>query len=183
MIQNNDPEIENLSTNINITTKLEERLAECTISDVPEFTLNGIKTLGKVVDVYDGDTCKIVLANDNVLLRFNCRLKFLDTPEMKPSKNKPNREIEIESAIKCRNKLIQLTTNCKINLDDKLTKPQVKKLLTNNSKVIKVQCHEFDKYGRLLVEIYLEDKTVNNILVEEGFAKSYDGGTKNIFMY
>jgi endonuclease YncB( thermonuclease family) len=165
------------------SSELEAKLSKCTIKDIPEFSLNGIRTIGKVVDVYDGDTCKIILANGNVLLRFNCRLKFLDTPEMKPLKNKPNRDIEIENAMKCRNKLIQLTTSCELNLDDKLTKLQVKKLLNSNNKVIQVQCHEFDKYGRLLVELYVNDKTVNNILVEECFAKAYDGGTKDVFVY
>jgi endonuclease YncB( thermonuclease family) len=166
-----------------ISPELEAKLAKCNIKDVPEFSLNGIRTIGKVVDVYDGDTCKIILANSNVLMRFNCRLKFLDTPEMKPLRNKPNRDVEIVNAMRCRNKLIQLVTNCQLSLDDKLTKVQVKKLLNSNDKVIQVQCHEFDKYGRLLVELYLGDKTVNTTLVEEGFAKSYNGGTKDVFVY
>jgi endonuclease YncB( thermonuclease family) len=172
----------NLNNNI-INTELEAKLSKCTIEDVPEFSLNGIKTIGKVVDVYDGDTCKIILVNGDVLLRFNCRLKFLDTPEMKPLKNKPNRELEITNAIKCRNKLIQLTTSCEIKLDDKLTKSQIKNLLNTNNKVIKIQCHEFDKYGRLLVELFIGDKTANNILIDEGYANLYNGGTKNDFVY
>jgi endonuclease YncB( thermonuclease family) len=169
-----------------ICPELEDKLSKCTIKDIPEFSLNGIKTIGKIVDVYDGDTCKIILAQTNkVLMRFNCRLKFIDTPEMKPLKTKPNRDMEIANAVKCRNKLIQLTTSCHVEIDDKLTKPQIKKLLNTNKKVIQIQCHEFDKYGRLLVELYHSPlkETVNDILVKEGFAKSYDGGTKDIFVY
>jgi len=175
--------IKNRLTDIVINKDLEEKLSKCNIDDIPEFSLNGIRTIGKIVDVYDGDTCKIILANGDVFMRFNCRLKFIDTPEMKPLKNKPNREIEIKNAIKCRNKLLQLTTNCQIKMEDTFTKPQIKKLLKLNNKVVQVQCHEFDKYGRLLVEIYDNNKTVNNILVEEGFAKSYDGGSKDVFIY
>lgn len=171
-IQNND-----------VNELLQDKLSKCNTDDIPEFSLNGIKTLGKVVEIYDGDTCKIILANDNILMKFNCRLKFIDTPEIKPPKNKINREIEIKNAIRCRNKLIQLTTNIDINIDDELTKIQLKKKMKTNSKVITVQCHEFDKYGRLLVELFIDDKTANNILVEEGLAKLYDGGTKNIFIY
>ena len=39
---------------------------------------------------------------------------------------------------------------------------------------------DFDKYGRLLVEIYCnEDEcNVNNWLVDNNYAFSYDGGTK-----
>ena len=39
-----------------------------------------------------------------------------------------------------------------------------------------------NKYSNC-IEIYDNNKTVNNILVEEGFAKSYDGGTKDVFTY
>ena len=93
-------------------TELETKLSNCTINDIPEFSLNGIKTIGKIVDVYDGDTCKIILAQSNkALLRFNCRLKFIDTPEIKPLKTKPNRDMEIANAVKCRNKLILCKTN------------------------------------------------------------------------
>ena len=100
-INKNDFLENNKEKNIyNINKNLEEKLLKCSIDDIPEFGLNGIKTIGKIVDVYDGDTCKIILINDNTLMRFNCRLKFIDTPELKPAKNKPNREIEIQNAIK-----------------------------------------------------------------------------------
>ena len=35
-------------------------------NDIPLMTLHGITTIGKVVEMYDGDTCKIVLANKSV---------------------------------------------------------------------------------------------------------------------
>ena len=176
-----DPE--NPINNNIINPDIEIKLSKCTIKDIPEFSLNGINTIGKVVDVYDGDTCKIILVYQNNLLRFNCRLNFLDTPEIKPLKNKHNRELEIADAIKCRNKLIQLATSCEININDNLTKHQIILLLNSNNKVIKIKCHEFDKYGRLLVELYYGDKTINTILIEDGYAKTYDGKTKDIFVY
>lgn len=168
---------------VNISNELIDKISKCNIEDIPEFSLSGVRTVGKVVDMYDGDTCKIILANGDVLLRFTCRLKFIDTPEIKPPRNKPNRDMEIKNAMRCRNRLLQLTTSCQCNVDDTLTKPQVKKLLKSNNKVIQVQCHEFDKYGRLLVELYCNDKTANGLLVDEGFAKYYDGGTKDVFTY
>jgi len=167
-----------------MSEELQLQLKNLSIDDVPEFSLNETKTYGKIVDVYDGDTCKIILLNNNTFMRFNCRLKFLDTPEMKPAKSKPNRELEIKNAIRCRNRLMQLTTDCECELDTQYTKPQIKKLMKLNTKIIRINCHEFDKYGRLLVEIEFDDKkTVNNMLIEENFAKAYDGGTKDVFMY
>jgi endonuclease YncB( thermonuclease family) len=164
---------------------LKKLLENINNDDIELFSLNGQNIFGKIVEMYDGDTCKIVLLNNNNLQKFNCRLLGLDTPEMKPPIDKPNRDIEILNAHKCRNKLLQLTTTCNCDLNAVLKKNEVKSLLLNNKKIILVKCHEFDKYGRLLVELTDNEnnKTYNQILIDEGFAKSYDGGTKDIFTY
>lgn len=154
--------------------------------DVHEFSLNNIKTVGKIVDVYDGDTCKIVIIINYVLYKFTCRLIGLDTPEMRPPLTKMNRELEISNAHKSRNRLIQLSTSCNINIDSKIKKQECKELLDANTKIITVFCHEFDKYGRLLVSLYNEDEddnSYNNILINEGFAKKYDGKHKEGFVF
>ena len=155
-------------------------------ADIAEFSLNNIKTFGKVVDVYDGDTCKIVLIIHDTLYKFNCRLMGLDAPEMKPSLTKYNRDIEISNACKARNKLIQLSTSCDVDLNCNITKQDCKLLFDTNTKIITVLCHEFDKYGRLLVSLYDNDDDVisyNDILINEGFAKKYDGKHKDGFVY
>lgn len=155
-------------------------------SDIPLMSLNGITTIGKVVEMYDGDTCKIVLMNNNKLEKYNCRLLGLDTPEMKPPLTKENRDVEIFNAHKCRNRLLQLITSCSCNIDSIINKKDCVKLIDTNTKVIKVECYEFDKYGRLLVKLYPENESVesvNQILVNENYAKSYDGGTKSVFTY
>ena len=41
-----------------------------------------------------------------------------------------------------------------------------------------MHCLERDKYGRLLGDLYVEGRSVGDILVEEGLACPYDGGTK-----
>ena len=167
-----------------LNTILEEKLSSSTTDTVPEFTLNELVTMGKIVEVYDGDTCKIILMNNNNLLKFTCRLNFIDCPEMKPLKTKINRELEIRDAILARNRLIQLGTNCECNLNNILPKAQIKELLKTNTKIVKIKCYKFDKYGRLLVEVFANgEKSINNILVEEKYAKPYDGGTKNEFTY
>jgi endonuclease YncB( thermonuclease family) len=66
-----------------------------------------------------------------------------------------------------------------------MKKTECKKLLEKNNIIIKIKCFEFDKYGRLLVELYNDNntKSINQILVDECFAKSYNGGTKEGFEY
>jgi endonuclease YncB( thermonuclease family) len=165
----------------NTNQKVMDELKNIKSSDISEFSLNGVKTSGKIVEIYDGDTCKIVLLNNNILQKFNCRINGIDTPEMKPPLNKPNREIEIKNAYRCRNRLIQLCASTNIDIDS-----DVKKIsLDTNTKIVYVECLEFDKYGRLLVNIYEKEKSIsyNDILINEGFAKKYNGGTKDEFIY
>jgi endonuclease YncB( thermonuclease family) len=171
---------------INESNSLIDKLTTIKDIDIEQYTLNNINTVGKIVDIYDGDTCRIVLLIDNKLIKFNCRLIDLDTPEMKPSLTKPNREQEILNAHKCRNRLLQLLTNSKCELNSIMKKQDCQKLLDVNTKLIYVKCHEFDKYGRLLVHLFPNENdtvSVNQILIDEGLAKQYNGGTKDIFTY
>lgn len=156
---------------------LEEQLIKLGLKDVAEYSLGGKRFIGKVVDVYDGDTCKIILLQDGAFVRYTCRLIGIDTPEMKT---------KTEGAYKARNRLIQLATNIPFELDNKGTYVATTKLLQANTKLVRVACQEFDKYGRLLVKIY--DCTdsdciadFNTMLVNEKLANNYDGGHKDGF--
>ena len=87
-------------------------------------------------------------------------------------------------AKKARSELLRLicddTLNSNFdNLDIK--KEEVINILSKNKKLIKVKCLEWDKFGRLLVELYNKDdnnKSFNTLLVEKNLAVSYDGGHK-----
>jgi endonuclease YncB( thermonuclease family) len=167
--------------NLDLITKL----TNINTDEIAEFSLKGIKTLGKMVECYDGDTCKIVLIVNNALNKFTCRLNNVDAPEMKPPLNKQNRLLEIAMACKCRNRLLQLATNCfdKCDINCQYKKTEINKFLHSNSKLIAVECLEFDKYGRLLVNLYDErnNDSYNDILISEKLVKQYDGGTKEAF--
>ena len=167
---------------------LRTQLTNCTSRDVSLFTLSGTRTIGKIVEMYDGDTCKIVIPLYGGLQKFNCRLNGVDTPEMKPKTTSNNRENEINAAHRARNFLLNLSTNCdsgEVELSRHLTKTECMTLLNKNTKLIYVVCGEFDKYGRLLVELYDDENitqpSYNQRLITEGYAKSYSGGTKEAF--
>jgi endonuclease YncB( thermonuclease family) len=112
-------------------------------------------------------------------MRFNCRLKSIDSEEIKQKKSESDREVKTELAIKARNRLIQLVSNCKIDIQDKKNKKEISELLKTNTFIVEVRCGSFDKYGRLLVDLYSNSLLINDIMVLEGYAKSYDGKTKN----
>lgn len=124
-------------------------------NNVKEFSLSGKEYLGKVVDVYDGDSVKIVFSlfeNDPLkLYKWTCRLINVDTPEIK-TKNSSEKEFGIKVRDILREKIL--------------------------NKMVKIKCYKFDKYGRLLVEIYLDSLCINNWLIENNYAKYYDGGKK-----
>ena len=123
------------------------------ISNVPQFSLEGLETEAKIYSVYDGDTVKAIFPLHDKLYKWNCRLSGVDTPELRT-----RCKIEKQYGYKVRDYLREKILN----------------------KVVKIKCGDFDKYGRLLVEIYCnEDEcNVNNWLVDNNYAFSYDGGTK-----
>ena len=155
-------------------------LEECN-KDIPEFSLCGLTLKGKIVEVYDGDTCKIVLPLQNTLYKFTCRLSGIDAPEMKPRKDKPNRDAEIILAKKARQELLKLIipNNSAFENTD-IKKEDICGELEKNKKLVTVKCLEFDKYGRLLVELFTQDSTesFNSVLIAKNLSVTYDGGKK-----
>jgi len=121
-------------------------------SSVKQFGFDGEVKIAKVVSVYDGDTIKVVFPFLRKLYKFNCRIIGVDTPEIRTRDKK-----EKEYGFKVRDELR-------------------KKIL---NKVVKLKCGEFDKYGRLLIDIELSDEeSIKNWLINNNYGFAYDGGTK-----
>ena len=123
------------------------------------FSLNKKIFIGKVVDVYDGDTCKIVINLKNEFVKFNVRMLGYDSPEIR-TKN----DIEKNFA--------------------KISKNILETLILN--KIVKICCSDFDKYGRLLGSIITIISTgheinVNEFMVDNHFGYSYFGDKKKEF--
>jgi micrococcal nuclease len=71
------------------------------------------------------------------------------------------------------------------NVNEKQAAVAARDFLSNLilDKIIIVECGDFDKYGRLLGELYFEGNPVSlsKQMIEKGYAKAYDGGTKEGF--
>ncbi len=147
-------------------------------SSIPLFDLKGNEYNVKVVDIYDGDTCHVVIYFNNKWTKFKIRCLGYDSPEIKPSKNLKNRDKVINKAIEARNYFISKVTDCNIDVNKKYTKKELQELLLSNRRVIKLKCMGWDKYGRLLGEFYYNNKNINNEMIEKGYGYKYDGGTK-----
>lgn len=126
----------------------------CNDKNTSLFNLNGTKCYTKVLHITDGDTIKVAIYLFNNYYKFNVRLNGIDTCETK-SKNDKNKELGIKA------------------------KERLKDLIEN--KIIWIKCYNFDKYGRLLADIYQDDqelKSYSDILLEEKLAYKYEGKTK-----
>ena len=109
----------------------------------------------KVVSVYDGDTIKVVFpifgTGSMKLYKWNCRINGVDTPELRT-----RNALEKEHGYLVRDKLRE-------------------KIL---GKVVYVVCDTFDKYGRLLINVFIHGVDISNWLIDNEYAFKYDGGKK-----
>ena len=67
-----------------------------------------------------------------------------------------------------------------------MTKNEIKELCSKSTKLIWVKCFDFDKYGRLLVELYDSKDaklSINQLMIDNKYALSYDGGTKKEYSH
>jgi len=160
----------NLSNTENISSSIvlkqmnineDDQLLHTNEDEISYFSFEGKRLKAKPCHIYDGDTFSILFFYRGEMIKYRCRCLGYDTPEMKPLKTNPNREKEKEAA--------------------KVAKKRFEELLGPD--LIDIECHSFDKYGRILVTVYGKDKTesVNNIMIKEGHGISYDGGTKKKF--
>ena len=127
-----------------------ERLHTCDIK-TPKWSFKGRKVKAKCVKVYDGDTATFVF----IPFRggdphcFSCRFLGYDSPEIKSKDS-----AEKEAATKARDYLSSLILH----------------------KIIDLELNDFDKYGRILVNVYLPDgKHINSHMLEMGYGRPYQG--------
>lgn len=109
-----------------------------------------------VIKVYDGDTITIsaqVAGNPcyRTYYRWSVRLRGIDTPEIK-SKTQDEKEAAIVARDALSNKILN------------------KKILLKNIK--------YDKYGRLLADVYFNNLFLNKWMLDNKYGVEYDGGTK-----
>jgi endonuclease YncB( thermonuclease family) len=141
-----------------------------------------------VQSVYDGDTMTILIpilfksfsfyenskgiqesnvnlnscTDDNDILYYKVRVRILgvDTYEMKPRKNIPDRDEHIRKA-----------KDAKIFLEN---------LILNKTIFMEFSDSKFDPYGRPLATVFFEDVDIATLLIKGGHGVSYDGGTKTL---
>lgn len=139
---------------------LPEMLRKCT-NQIPKFSLEGETKLCKVVDVYDGDTCQVVFKHNNMMNRWSVRMTGYDSPEMRPSTKIVDRDAIKKKAIEA--------------------KIYLKEMIMNDGQLIYLKCGKFDKYGRLLGTLYInetDDMSINDVMIKTNHGYEYHGGKR-----
>ena len=147
-------------------------------NDIPYFDFKNKKFIVKIVDVYDGDTCTVVFNYNNELVKYKVRCLGYDSPEMKPSKDLKNRSQHIAKAIQSRNYFINQVTDLKVESNNSYSKNELKDMFKTNKKLVNMNCHGLDKYGRLLGVFVVNSRNINNEMIHKNYGYPYDGGTK-----
>ena len=148
-------------------------------NETPFFSLKGLKTYARVVNVIDGDTLTLIIPIFDDCFKFYVRLSGIDTCEIH-SNNEENKE----KGLKAKYRVIELICkNKKLTDIICITKKQIIEIFDKNVYTVWIECEDFDKYGRLLAKVYLElkkkdVKTIGDILIEEKLAYKYEGNTK-----
>lgn len=138
------------------------------------FSLHGQETFCRLVDIIDGDSLVVILPVFDNYYKYHIRINGIDTCEMK-SKNQDNKQL----ALKARCELLNIIT--KNNYDFNISKDEMKRILNSDIYILYLECREFDKYGRLLANVYLDDSkkiSLSEHLINKNLAYIYTGDTK-----
>jgi endonuclease YncB( thermonuclease family) len=130
------------------------------MENTPAFSLSGLKCIGKVLHVYDGDTLWLaVVYPGHKVYRYRVRMYGYDAPELHPLKTTPNLEEIVDAAKRSTEKL---------------------KELTSRTGFVEVEFFAYDKYGRPMVKLTIpgQSRTINDQMMQGGFGVEYYGGKK-----
>lgn len=139
--------------------------------DTPPFSFVGQSMSARVVDVYDGDTMSVVLPIGAAFYKFHVRLHGIDASELK-SKRACSKTLAMQART-------EVLTALGVPADSHQRK-ESQKYLEANLVVVKMECFEFDKFGRILANVYPMGSSdhLSNTLLRAGLAYEYNGGTK-----
>ena len=119
----------------------------------------------KLVKVVDGDTIDALIdVGFDIWVKKRIRYKGIDTWE--------SRTRDLEEKAK--------------GLEAKARTKELLESVSSKPGYFRIKSHGVGKYGRVLAEIYIQDKegnaiNVNQQLIKEGHAYIYEGGTKKVF--
>lgn len=149
-------------------------LTDCDPSTIEKFSFAGQSFYTRIVDLYDGDSYRIVVHVNGSLSYVMTRLLGIDTAEIS-SKN----AVEKGRAVAARDYALSWALKDPAAF---ATKKQIKEALAKTPAIVFVKCLEQDKFGRILVEVFRTrddaEPSLNQQLIDAGHAIQYGGERK-----
>lgn len=170
-----------------------QKLKSFNYNNTEQFSFNGLSTFCRILDVIDGDTLCVIFNLNDKFYRFIIRLNGIDTCEIKSiDKN------ILQKGIDAKNYVISTlcSSNNIKNYDLNFTKKETKEFFNKNFIIAYISCKKFDKFGRILANIYLynneynsrneynshnnllNENSLSNLLLNKKLAYPYFGGRK-----
>lgn len=138
---------------MNNLESLQKELEVIEQNSISKFSFKNYKTLIKIIRVIDGDSVVAIFKFNNQFYKYNFRINGIDTPEIN-SKNEYEKKKGIDTKIYVQNLLI--------------------------NKILFAEFLDFDKYGRILLNLYLNsNENISEHLINGGYANKYDGRGKS----
>ncbi len=160
----NNPDIEVLPPEVEL-----QAIDLSQVEEGKDFSFDGYQCQAKVTSVYDGDTLRVVFVYRSEVIQYKVRMLGYDSPEMRPLRSAPNREVTKAAALRAKAAISERVLG----------------------KIVTMKCGGFDKYGRLLATLYtggvpegghaaltMDEQSVNDWMIASGYGVPYDGGTK-----
>lgn len=146
-----------------------DQWAKHTREGTPPFNLDGVDGQARLVDCYDGDTCKVLLSipwAGGAVRLVTLRLEGIDAPEM--NAKDPGQQA---SAVRARDRLLNTLCPDGFPVEQTYTKKDILAILRDRVVLARVQCMKQDKYGRCLARVYTDDNgsgtCVNDVLLAQ----------------
>ena len=134
-------------------------------SNTELFNIMDKTFIAKIISVYDGDTCKAIIQFRGKYNIFKIRMFGYDSPEIRKYGHNTLEKGEKEAGLAAKKFLSELILN----------------------KIVYLETKGFEKYGRLLANIYLVNNRclcnlkgtlINQYMIENGHGYQYTGKTK-----
>lgn len=146
------------------------------LHNTPMFTLSGLVTLARVVDIIDGDTLGVIINIFGGFHQFRVRLVGINCAEL------DSKDVHIKAqAYAARYRLFELITGVPTvaqvlrcsGFKNAEVRRHISQTLSASVHTVLLACGSFDCFGRLLADVYLNSLTgpsLSQELIAEGLA-------------
>ena len=132
------------------------------ILNTQRFSLEGKKCWSKLVDIIDGDTIEVIMGMEHDYWRFRIRIRGIDTEELRGGS-----EEERDLAVAAHKRVTELCCGNEIECN----RVDIRKYLLEHDIFLWVICGPFDDFGRVIADVFVGDRSLAGILLNEKLAR------------